>query len=384
MPEKEKLAQTMRIDLIPDAPEKPTAGKKQRMVIKSSTRARRTKVQTARLQEDSRYNELLQSIYDAALICDMEGNIVDANARAIEFLLYKRAALTEMTVFNVISGADESLIHTLCANLEEERFTLIQAYCRRKNATIFPAEIAVNKLNLGKMHLCFFVRDITWRRQAEAMLRTEHNAIKNSYNGIAVVDIESKLEYVNPAVARMWGYEGSEDLIETDIRDLLCDMDQSSEMIGTIMGDGEAWNGELRAAARDGREFDVAVSAVCNRNSDGDIVGAVFSLTDISDRKAAEAANRENEKHRVMLESLGAACHYLGQPATVLLANLGILQNKVNTDDESVQKLLDSSIDAVKSLGKTLRKLNAVNEYKTTHYLGDEANEGEQSRILEI
>ena len=35
-------------------------------------------------------------------------------------------------------------------------------------------------------------------------------------------------------------------------------------------------------------------------------------------------------------------------------------------------------------LGKILRKLNAVNEYKTTHYLGDEDSEGEQSRILEI
>ncbi|MDP6490505.1 MAG: hypothetical protein QGG69_01890, partial [Kiritimatiellia bacterium] len=108
------------------------------------------------------------------------------------------------------------------------------------------------------------------------------------------------------------------------------------------------------------------------------------SLADISDRKVAEAAARENEKHRVMLESLGAACHHLGQPATVLLANLGIIQKKLNSGDEVLPKLVDSSIDAVKTLGKILRKLNAVNEYKTTHYLGNEDNEGEGSRILEI
>jgi PAS domain S-box-containing protein len=374
----------MRIDLIPDVPEKPQTGKKRRMVITSPTRMRRAKAKTALIDSDSRYNELLQSIYDAALICDLEGNIVDANARAIEFLLYKRAEITGMTVFNIISGADESLIQTLCDNLEEERYTLIQAFCRRKNSTLFPAEIAVNKLSLGEIHLCFFVRDITWRRQAEAMLRTEHNAIQNAYNGIAVADIEAKLEYVNPAVARMWGYDDPEELLETDVRDLLCDVDKASEMIGTVMGDGEDWTGELLASARDGREFDVAVSAVCNRNNEGDIVGVVFSLADISDRKAAEAAQRENEKHRVMLESLGAACHHLGQPATVLLANLGIIQKKLNSGDEVVPKLVDSSIDAVKTLGKILRKLNAVNEYKTTHYLGDDENGGEQSRILEI
>jgi len=384
VPDREKLAQTMRIDLIPDVPEKPHVGKKRRMVITSPTRMRRTKAQTAQLSSDSRYNELLQSIYDAALICDLKGNIVDANARAIEFLLYKRAELTGMTVFSIISGADESLIRTLCDNLEDERYTLIQAFCRRKNETLFPSEIAVNRLNLGEPHLGFFLRDITWRRQAEAMLRTEHNAIQNAYNGIAVADIEAKLEYVNPAVARMWGFETPEKLLGMDVRDLLCDVDKSSEMIGTVMGDGEDWTGELLASARDGREFDVAVSAVCNRNSDGDIVGVVFSMADISDRKAAESAQRENEKHRVMLESLGAACHHLGQPATVLLANLGIIQKKLSSGDEVVPKLVDSSIDAVKTLGKILRKLNAVNEYKTTHYLGDDDGGGEQSRILEI
>jgi PAS domain S-box-containing protein len=384
VPDKKKLAQTMRIDLIPDVTEKPAAGKKRRMVITSPTRTRRAKANTAQLDTDSRYNELLQSVYDAALICDLDGNIVDVNARAIEFLLYKRGDLTEMTIFEVISGADESLIKTLCDNLEKDRYTLIQAYCRRKNATVFPAEIAVNKLNLGSPHLCFFIRDITWRRQAEAMLRTEHNAIQNAYNGIAVTDIEAKLEYVNPAVARMWGYDDAEKLLTTDVRDLLCDVDKASEMMGTVMGDGEDWTGEMRACHRDGGEFDVAISAVCNRNSDGEIVGVVFSLADISDRKSAEVAAREIEKHRVMLESLGAACHHLGQPATVLLANLGIIQKKLNSGEDIVPKLVDSSIDAVKTLGKILRKLNAVNEYKTTHYLGDEDDEGEGSRILEI
>ena len=80
----------------------------------------------------------------------------------------------------MISGADQSLIDTLCENLENERFTLIQAYCVRKDGSFFPSEIAVNKLHLESKHLCFFLRDITVRRQAEEMLRTEHNAIQNS------------------------------------------------------------------------------------------------------------------------------------------------------------------------------------------------------------
>lgn len=373
----------MRIDLIPDLPAE-AGGHRKKVIITAPSRQRRGKVRRSPVVGDSHYNELLQSIYDAALICDLSGQIVDVNARAVEFLLYGRDDLAGMTVFDIISGADESLIDTLCENLEEERYTLIQAYCIRKNGTLFPAEIAVNKLNLGEIRLCFFLRDITWRRQAEEMLRTVHNAIQNAFNGIAVANIDAKLEYVNPAVARMWGYEDPDELFETDVRDLICDRDRASEMIGKVMGDGESWTGEMLAARKDGGEFDVQISSVCNRDSDGEIVGVVFSFLDVSDRKHAEAATREAERHRVMLESLGAACHHLGQPATILLANLGIIQRKLEGSDDNIENLLTNSVEAVKSLGKILHKLNAVNEYKTTHYLGGEDSEDRESRILEI
>ncbi len=383
VPGKEKLAQTMRIDLIPDTPSDVDGGRRKRVVIAAP--GRQSRGRPARDGRDSHYNELLQSIYDAALICDLSGRIVDVNTRATELLLYGGDELQTMTVFDVISGADESLIQTLCENLEEDRYTLIQAYCLRKNETLFPAEIAVNKLNLGEVHLCFFLRDITWRRQAEEMLRTEHNAIQNAYNGIAVVDIEAQLEYVNPAVARMWSYGSPEDLLHHDVRDLLADRGAASEIIGTVMGEARDWKGELRAVRADGSEFDVEISAVCNRNSDGDVVGMILSLVDVSDRKRAETAMREAERHRVMLESLGAACHHLGQPATVLLANLGIIQKKLNNGESVVPRLVDSSIEAVKSLGQILHRLNAVNEYKTTDYLRNDSDaDGSSSRILDI
>jgi len=95
---------------------------------------------------------------------------------------------------------------------------------------------------------------------------------------------------------------------------------------------------------------------------------------------------KERARHNVMLESLGAACHHLGQPATVLLVNLGILQKKLPEEaDDFIKELVDSSISAAENLGETLHKLNTVNVYKTTQYL--ERGEGEDSaenRILEI
>lgn len=382
---KDKFSKTMRIDLIPDIPSGPVAGRKERVVIATPTRKHR-RVRRVTVGESSRYQELLQSVYDAALISDLNGRIVDVNVRAIEFLLYDRNELCGLTIFDVVSGADESLLQEIWENLKNERFTLIETYCIRKDGTFFPAEIAVNKLRLGEMHLCFFVRNITLRRQREEMLRTEHSAIQNSGNGIAVADLEAKLEYVNPAVASMWGYNDPDELLGQDVRSLLSDRDAADKMIKVVMEDQQIWTGEMRASKNGEGEFDVQVSAVCNRNSDGELVGIVFSFVDISDRKRAEEAMKEAEQQRVMLESLGAACHHLGQPATVLLSNLGIMQKHMSDAPDSVVKeLVQTSIGAAETLGEILHKLNAVNEYKTTQYLErQDGSDSPENRILEI
>lgn len=372
----------MRIDLIPDVPTEPETGKKKRVVIAKPVR--RGGPRSGREQQYSYYDELLQNVYDAAVITDRDGRIVDVNVRAVDFLLYSRRQLCSLSIVDIISGADSSLVKTLWKNLEEERFTLIQAYCRRQDGSFFPAEIAVNKLHLEAMHLCFFVRDITLRRQSEEMLITEHNALQNSGSGIAVVDLGSTIEYVNPSMARMWGYESGDEAVGREIGSLFSDRQDAQEWVDAVMGKHRMWTGEMEARRKDGSSFHVQISAACNRNADGEPVGMVLSFVDISDRKRAEDAERELERRRVMLASLGAACHHLGQPSTILLANLGLMKEKLDMSDPTIRELIDSSISAVERLGKILHKLHCVNEFKTTEYIGKTSADGEDTRILEI
>lgn len=386
MPEKDLLSRTMRIDLIPNIPSKPVEGVSKRVIIGNvdDLPVPTDKNVAEALDSSTRYEELFQSVYDAAVVTDLTGKIVDVNARAVEFLFYERLELCGMKIYNIISGADDSLVETLSGNLNKKRFTVIQAYCVRKDGSLFPCEIAVNKLRLGAMHLCFFIRDITARKYAEEMLITEHNAIQNSLNGIAVTNNDFQLEYVNPSMVAMWGYECVDDMIAKDVRRLFKDETIADEYFRVVIEDGENRGRDMRAHKKDGSILDVGVSAACNRNSEGDIVGIVFSVMDINDRKRAEEAERESEHRRVMLESLGAACHHLGQPATILLANLSFLKSHLKNDDASIQEVVNSSIEAMDRLGQILHRLNAVNEYKTTEYLQNIVGDGDQSRIIEI
>lgn len=378
----------MRLDLLPELPDEP---KTQKKVVLSSggmggpPKKVFTKGRPSGDAEDGKYQELLQNIYDAALISDTEGRIVDCNVRAMEFFQYERDEIVQLTIFDLINGL-ESHMETVQQNLENERYVLLtSAYALRKDGSYFIAEISVNKLQLNSLHHCWFIRDITLRKQTENMLLTEHNAIQNSGNGIAVTNVDGALEYFNPSVLSMWGYEALEQLMGQDVRILLGDPEVAKQIIDVVLGEGQPWAGETTGTRSDGSMFHVQVSAACNKNSDGEAVGMVFSFVDISDRKTAEDALREAERNRVMLESLGAACHHLGQPATVLLANLGLLQRRIDQQDPFVKDLVHSSIEAMETLGEILHRLNTVNEYKTTKYLENpEGSTTPESRILEI
>jgi len=210
-----------------------------------------------RPDDTSKYEELLQNIYDAALITDLAGNISEFNERAQHFFGYSTEEFAGMNILDLIVNAEEELLESIHTSLEHERHVLIQAFGARKNDSTFSAEIAVNLLRIPELQLCFFVRDTTEQKRAEEAVRTM-------------------------------------------------------------------------------------------------------------------------QKQEAMVASVGAACHHLGQPATVLLANLSLMQS-----GQVDKELVDTSMQAAERIADTLHKLNAVHEYKTVPY-AQGAIKYTSDRILEI
>lgn len=121
---------------------------------------------------DSRYHELFERLYDGALVTNLSGLIVEANVRTFDLLQFNREEICKKRILEIIVGAGESLLEVVQHNLQQNRLTLIEASCQRKDGTTFPAEIAVNRLvHSREPQLCFFVRDISRRKTAEEAAR---------------------------------------------------------------------------------------------------------------------------------------------------------------------------------------------------------------------
>jgi PAS domain S-box-containing protein len=373
---KVRPSQTLRIDVLPHFDAKP-GGKATRFRKKSDTQRNKEGILS---DEDCR--QLFTNGYDATLITDLNGIVQETNLRATEILGYGDQQLIGQSVLTMVSGADENLLETIRTTLVKERFVRISAWCMRADGSFFAAEIAVNDLQSGHgQHLCFFLRDETRRRQAEEELNTTHNALRNAGTGIAVVALDGRLIYVNPALNRIFRRPADYVLAGRQLSDLLEDACAATAVIETIKA-GQVWEAELVLSDLTAGNFWVQAQAAPNYDSENQLIGMVVSFVDISDKIRMEQSRRELERNQVMMQSLGAACHHLGQPATVLLSSIELMSRSNENDPELFKELLGMSVEAANLLRKTLHELNDIRDYKVVPYLQSKSTDSDHSSSI--
>jgi sigma-B regulation protein RsbU (phosphoserine phosphatase) len=288
-----QLSRTMRIDITPEAlPGKAPAFVAGATPRRPTIRITRPKSSAGKIG-DSDFQQLLQNVYDGAVITDYSGRVVDANMRLCHFLGYEHEDLCRLGLFDLLYGADETLLPVIRENLANTRFVLLQSFFVRKDGSVFPAETAINHLYLsGQDYLCFFVRDITLRREAEEQLRTEHTAIQTAGSGIAIADVEARLTYVNPAILKLWGLKDLESAQALTLHQLFSDDTVGNTIVENVAA-GKSWSGEVEAQRLDESTFYVQAAATANLNADDELVGVVLSFNDVTERRRAEAQREQ-------------------------------------------------------------------------------------------
>ncbi len=100
--------------------------------------------------------------------------------------------------------------------------------------------------------------------------------------------------------------------------------------------------------------------------------------------EAQSKALVHSEQQRVMVETVGAACHHLGQPATVISVYLDLMKKKESSPE--MQRLITECQLAATDVSGILHRLQNVTMYQTEPYLltGDPGVKRSDERILKI
>ena len=154
------------------------------------------------------FKELIEGLYDAVIITDITGHIVNRNSRMTEIFGYAADETWDMPISRLVPGITGVVIARVQQGLAAKRFVMIEGRCTRKDGTSFPAEIAISQISLtNDGNLLFCVRSTERRSASSRQLQTAKRLLDHIPTSAAACGGDGKIVIANAALARMLGHE---------------------------------------------------------------------------------------------------------------------------------------------------------------------------------
>ena len=172
--------------------------------------------------------------------------------------------------------------------LHEKDKLIFQTAHRRADGSLYPVDVHLQLVERETRGLFLaIINDISERRRAEEALMVKEAAIVSSINAIAMSDLGGRLNYVNAAFLKMWGFDHDSEVLGKPVTAFWVDKEQANGVTEALLSKG-SWLGEMSAKKRDGSPFDTQVSAHLVWGMDGQPICMMASFLDITERKRAE------------------------------------------------------------------------------------------------
>ena len=261
---------------------------------------------------------------DSIYVLDSKtGRILDANNRATQMLGYSRDELLKISARDIEVALSPDTIDVIHQRTEQE-IVAVEGTHRRKDGSTFPVEVRLASLAPEQPHrVLAIVRDVTARKRTLEALRQQAALLDLAHNAIFTLDSEGRITYWNEGAARRYGWSKEEALGKLAHTLLQTQFPEPHEKIeDTLMRMGR-WEGELVHTCRDGRRITVDSRWAVQRDTKGDGFRILEINNDITERKRAEEALRDEAKRKD--EFLALLGHELRNPLAAISTAMHVL-----------------------------------------------------------
>ena len=254
----------------------------------------------------SRFRAALDSTADSIYLIDRTTmRFIDANRSAWESLGYTREELLRLGPQDIKPEYTRRMLAAIydAALAHPQRNWKIETVHQRRDGLTFPVEILVRPLGTDDSSaLVAVARDISERQQIEASLRQTQYAVDHAASAIIwVYTRDARVFYANAQASTLSGYSNTA-LLAMRIPDLApSHPDAGWHALVVQLRKRRSMVFEARLRCRDGRILPIEINAYIT-NLPG-MEKAMAFFTDISERKAAEAALQSAEqRYRTIFE----------------------------------------------------------------------------------
>ena len=152
-------------------------------------------VKVSQIESEEKYRQLFNTVTDAIMLFDAETRrIIDVNDATLSLYGYSRDEFLKLK-YNDITAEPEKSDAAIRNTLEGELVRISVRYHKKKDGSIFPAEISASTCMLrNRKVLCGVIRDITERKQTEKALRESREKYRIIFENIQDVYYEVGLD----------------------------------------------------------------------------------------------------------------------------------------------------------------------------------------------
>ncbi len=227
----------------------------------------------------SLFRQLLAGMYDAVLITDPSGHLLELNPRAKEFFQYETDEVMDSPVGRFIPGVTPEIVERIRTGLEQARHMMLDANCLRKDGTSFPAEVTASLIDLlDPGDLVFTIRNTERRRRQLATFRTRQNAYEISQAALFACAPDGRFREVNAAFLEMFGYTDADEVLKLSFADLMDDAPMVDLFTGALAGEKVALRITAEQDDTDSEDVEIQLAPDLHGKKIVGVVGSIIRV----------------------------------------------------------------------------------------------------------
>ncbi|MBV6623658.1 MAG: PAS domain S-box protein [Rivularia sp. (in: Bacteria)] len=272
-------------------------------------------------QKQAEFEAIFNSLPDALIFTDKARKIRMLNPGFTNLFGYQPQELIGQSPKNLYANVEDYHKNKidLIENNENydsqttfDKITPLEVKFRRSNQEIFVSETLKTPVRDKQGNIFGFlklIRDISYRKQAEADLRDSEERFRSLYLRTPVmlhsIDKDGRILDVSNYWLDKLGYQRQEVIGKRFFQFLTSESrNYARAVLPEFFRKGSCWDINYQFVPKTGEVMETLLSAVADKNEAGEIIRTLAVMIDITERKKAEAALRESEaRFKTMADS---------------------------------------------------------------------------------
>ncbi len=305
--------------------------------------------------------KIINTIADPIFVKDRDHRWVLLNDAYCRFLGYARDELLGKADYDffpkeeadVFWAKDEIVFATGMENTNEERFSDAKGIV---HTIVTKKTLYIDEKN--EKYIVGIIRDVTEQRRAEEDRARLVTSVEQATEAFVITDTNWIIQYVNPALERVSGYNRSEvvgqhlGLFKSGEHDKAF-----YRMIRETLGQGNVWLGRITSKKKDGTFYEAEVTYSPVRDNSGAIINYVSIHRDITNEVRLEQELRQAQKMEAIGQLAGGIAHDFNNLLTAMMGYSHMLLSELREDSVHHSRLSQILLAAEKACELTRQLL---------------------------